>query len=1716
MEKFNFSKSAQKNELKIRNKLLNSILKISNLENNDSLCNLLFNEAAIFNSRYEGFTYLSFSEIIQNLLKYNTQKANDNYIKIIKTILIFIQDNELLDLFYNLSKKLFSEYSSIEFFFSLLLENFNVIEKREKMINERTFDIIIGLKRVKEIKKENQKIFLQNEIFRKMLIKIVFFILNTKGNYNIINNKEIFEEMNSFLNDINSDDNNFKLLLNELFKIFFIELYKVEEDKDISINDKFKYIGSLDELSDLDIKPLDNSLFDYFNKIINLFCSVTPTIEIINEIINYLDEIQYLFYQIFLQDYKLFNNNNLEMEIPKISNNFILCNFFHLFKSQILKSFYFYLIKYSKNNNSNVFDLFPEFKKILINIFNLCPFPFYLNLILDIFQDQEKLKENEKYLDELMEMIINIKTLELDKSKSFINTNRYKIQYFNIIEILKIFFIISYEPKNNDIFCRKKIIEYFLKFMNILKEDNLIYSNYLITLNNNNEEKINKTILEICYIIMLSFISTEKDSNKVIQYFGTFENRDKKSQENEQSLFYIFDKLNKFSNDIKNINYYKNTDFEFFLNGKKSEKQEKSLLILSFIYFIIVENKKIDKNFFKDNIVSTIVLLFKEIINLFKNSTNLPFQKIKDDNIYNSILEHLFNLNDPKKTKLFQFENFITIFKDIINRNNKTLKDYDPNYCINQINFGDNNECYFKQKCLLLMKRKSIYNNSKSEQINNQSTKYGDYFDIELSDIIKYFKSDLIFKDCSIYFNDIFFFDKNFDSIRKSLLIKYNVRLIDEKGRRLLDYPCRIKNYSSNKYAMPRVFLKYNNDYYNYKYFSIYHPDLNLNSFKKDSFPIFPTHYEYYDLFKNYIDILTISIDCELYSIKNIICGKLYFTDIFILFKNENKFDFKNLDYIFHSEKREITYNNKIILIKYNEIEEIISRTFLYNHQAVEIFMKNGKSYMFNLYQEKYLDSFYKIMNEKKSQFNFKIIKEPKKTFNESGYNKKWENNEINTYQYLLYINKYSGRTYNDLNQYPIFPWIFLNSSYSESKKSDDIIYRDMKYFILTQNQDGRKIAKNYYKNSYEDNNKKACHFLIHYSTSAHVILYLLRISPFTEQDIRLQNGNLDAPDRLLSSIDFFLKSLKNSKENRELIPEFFTSFEFLYNLNYIYLGEKLNKSIVHNIIVPKLFNSPEEYIYYNRLILNNSKDKNKSKLLPKCEINKWIDIVFGVNQFPGELDKFNKFDNYSYRQIKSTTKMLEKYKNKNLSNDKIIKALTSKFSRIIYFGQCPEQLFKNEHSNLKNKEKSEISIQIKKHLDFSGADYKIITFWINENKNIFFLVKANKGNKEMFILIYDEKLINIKSKIIIDKIKMFCCKNEFFTVDKKLSISNEFKCSIMLDAYENINSFNSFLVFNDDIRDINNLNQNDDNYTMRNLCDVYALNPKDSMFDIFDDFNIYLFVGRNYDNSIKIYTQEKKDKQLFGYLKTDSFVSVIYKINKEIFLTGHKNGKLLKWKIEYREFPNLQNNNLKLKKINDVKIKKEIFAHNDMISCIYYNERHNIIVSSDIKGFLYIRKYFDFELINRIVLNNNKSCFINKVILSDYDILCTINFNIYKNKNYISFYSLNGILLEVSKNIITLDTYFLKNGKMIFNCLNEKYLSIFGFNDKDNTDNTGKIIEYDIFRIFAIKKDLDHIKNFYLDNNEIYILLKNGMFIKGYNSHIDSLSLGVDKFKES
>ena len=46
-----------------------------------------------------------------------------------------------------------------------------------------------------------------------------------------------------------------------------------------------------------------------------------------------------------------------------------------------------------------------------------------------------------------------------------------------------------------------------------------------------------------------------------------------------------------------------------------------------------------------------------------------------------------------------------------------------------------------------------------------------------------------------------------------------------------------------------------------------------------------------------------------------------------------------------------------------------------------------------------------------------------------------WLNNNISTMEYLMWLNIYSGRSFNDLTQYPVFPWILM--SYSD--ESDEI-----------------------------------------------------------------------------------------------------------------------------------------------------------------------------------------------------------------------------------------------------------------------------------------------------------------------------------------------------------------------------------------------------------------------------------------------------------------------------------------------------------------------------------------------------------------------------------------------------------------------------------------------------------------------------------------------------
>ncbi len=56
----------------------------------------------------------------------------------------------------------------------------------------------------------------------------------------------------------------------------------------------------------------------------------------------------------------------------------------------------------------------------------------------------------------------------------------------------------------------------------------------------------------------------------------------------------------------------------------------------------------------------------------------------------------------------------------------------------------------------------------------------------------------------------------------------------------------------------------------------------------------------------------------------------------------------------------------------------------------------------------------------------------------------RWENGELTNFQYLMYLNTLAGRTYNDLNQYPVFPWILADYTSPLLDLDDDRTYRDL------------------------------------------------------------------------------------------------------------------------------------------------------------------------------------------------------------------------------------------------------------------------------------------------------------------------------------------------------------------------------------------------------------------------------------------------------------------------------------------------------------------------------------------------------------------------------------------------------------------------------------------------------------------------------------------------
>lgn len=353
-----------------------------------------------------------------------------------------------------------------------------------------------------------------------------------------------------------------------------------------------------------------------------------------------------------------------------------------------------------------------------------------------------------------------------------------------------------------------------------------------------------------------------------------------------------------------------------------------------------------------------------------------------------------------------------------------------------------------------------------------------------------------------------------------------------------------------------------------------------------------------------------------------------------------------------------------------SKLKSVYERRYLFKRTALEFYFVDGTSLLIRFPGEKHVKAFQEILK--------KIV--PSGVFPMSNIQttlsllvEKWTNNKLTNFDYLMELNRLACRSFNDLSQYPVFPWILRDYVSTNIDLDDPSIYRDLGKPIGALNPDRlASFLERYW--TYEDIQGRAdskFHYGTHYSSPSGVLYYLLRIEPFTWLHLQLQGGKLDVPDRLFTSIKSTWQNvLSSSSDVKELVPEFFYMPEFLINGNNLNFGTKQDGNPVSECVElpPWANSSPVDFIRLHRAALESDYVSDNLHL--------WVDLIFGYRQKGTPAIQASNI--FYYLTYDDALKELE-----NITDIKEKRILES---QIQYFGQTPVQLFSLPHPKKKHR----------------------------------------------------------------------------------------------------------------------------------------------------------------------------------------------------------------------------------------------------------------------------------------------------------------------------------------------------------------------------------------------------------------------------------------------
>ncbi|KAK8871157.1 hypothetical protein M9Y10_009070 [Tritrichomonas musculus] len=440
--------------------------------------------------------------------------------------------------------------------------------------------------------------------------------------------------------------------------------------------------------------------------------------------------------------------------------------------------------------------------------------------------------------------------------------------------------------------------------------------------------------------------------------------------------------------------------------------------------------------------------------------------------------------------------------------------------------------------------------------------------------------------------------------------------------------------------------------------------------------------------------------------------------------------------------KTTLFFGHLVLIFDREEITISIPRIFCFQRRAIEIWFERGYSLYLIFSKEEDFDNEWnqslspmKMLPYSESIFSLSfsshITNSVKNKSDLVKFRIQWVNNRISSFAYLLILNFYADRSFTNICQYFVMPWIQEG--------------RDLSKPMGMQDEQRGNDFREKYRTSFPDS-----HFYGSlYSSPAIVMRFMVRVQPFTNFSMDLQNG-FDKADRLFFDIDneYQSASSKSNHNVEELIPELFMLPEIYLNVNKIPFPKRMRGQTINDCDLPSSNSDVNNWIQFVW--------EHRKKLDDTPHLEKWIDLIFGVySRGQNAIDKENLFypSTYGIRP--------------QFIDDHAFQSL------MMNFGQVPTQLFYEEHPS-KNTlifsrwplltETDSISFQ-RIHSNVVRHDYQ------NEkdNMNSLTLVKSNgtlvvKSCMSIFEDVSHHKIINYGDDDELDTSQFHCCS---FSVDQ-------------------------------------------------------------------------------------------------------------------------------------------------------------------------------------------------------------------------------------------------------------------------------------------------------------------------------------------------------------